>query len=88
MEWLEEALCKQIPTEVFFDHWYDLERSEKQEIVEMCERCPVMQKCYDYAVKSRSHGVWAGKDFRDGKPFSPYVSKRKITAEMQQKQPA
>ncbi len=88
MEWRENALCKNMPTEIFFDAWYDLMREEKDEIIQMCGVCPVAEQCYAYAVTTKSHGVWAGKDFRDGKPFSPYSSKRKTAGTRKQKEMA
>lgn len=77
MEWKKEALCREIPNELFFDGWYKLTKPEKQEIVNVCNACPVIQRCYEYAVKSQSHGVWAGKDFRNGNPYSPFSTRKR-----------
>lgn len=85
MEWRNSALCKDMGTAIFFDKWYELSKQEKQDIVSMCESCPVLESCYNYAVSSKSHGIWAGRDFRDGRPYSPFSSRKKAPLEFLEK---
>lgn len=87
MEWREEASCKDMPTSIFFDGWFDLTKNEKKSIVEMCVLCPVRRQCYNYAVKSQSHGVWAGKDFKNGRPYNPFSPRKHDPVDFDQMQP-
>lgn len=56
-EWFQHAICKDEDPEVFFPAPSESSRRAR----EVCERCPVMQECGDWAiVEGIRDGVWGG----------------------------
>jgi WhiB family redox-sensing transcriptional regulator len=57
IEWMSDALCATTAPDAFFP-----EGNESAAIAKaICARCPVKQKCLDYAVATRENeGVWGG----------------------------
>jgi len=56
-DWMDFALCKGAPVEVFF---FDVD-DEKAELKakKICAQCPVSEPCLEMGMKMR-HGVWGG----------------------------
>lgn len=68
-EWSERAACKNAVTAHFFSST-DLNGRYVDEMVTSvtkayCNRCPVYQECFDWAVDSRTQGVCANTTTRD-----------------------
>jgi hypothetical protein len=41
------------------------DRDQIKHAIEICQGCPVIQKCYQYAMdRPGIHGVWGGTSFR------------------------
>lgn len=56
-EWVKEAECRELPTELFFP------RSGRRPTVALgvCEKCVVRDECLEYALEFHQHwGVWGG----------------------------
>jgi WhiB family redox-sensing transcriptional regulator len=56
-DWMDFALCKEMPAEVFFPH-------EDDELAvfnakKICMRCPVSEPCLEMGMKLR-YGIWGG----------------------------
>jgi hypothetical protein len=56
-DWMDFALCKEMPAEVFFPH-------EDDELAifnakKVCMQCPVSEPCLEMGMKLR-HGIWGG----------------------------
>lgn len=68
--WFEKALCREAGSTYYFDGFYELSKEERQAIVDMCNACPVKLQCFEYAVETKSWGIWAGKEFRSGRPYN------------------
>lgn len=63
--WQDKASCRGEPLEKFIEP--DVERGQRQrfmlpsqEVVAMCERCPVMGECLSWALRHEEHGIWGG----------------------------
>lgn len=65
MEWMEQAVCKQVDPDLFVGdgHANDLRRRHARAI-KICQTCPVIFQCRDYALRlaaeSPVYGVWGG----------------------------
>lgn len=64
-DWDTEAACRDIPNpEIFFpNEGFDrLGRRTSDEAIAICETCPVIAQCLDFALKNKiDHGIWGGK---------------------------
>lgn len=71
-DWLEQAACRSVDPELFFDTGQDLitmtkgtlsrENHEKRAAAKaVCSRCPVMMKCREHFI-DETHGVYGGLD--------------------------
>ena len=63
MTWRDEAACLGADTDTFFDH------NRVDEALSICETCPVIRECRDYATTRPGaindiQGVWGGKTER------------------------
>lgn len=55
--WMDDALCAQVDSELFFPEVGANTRSAKR----ICAKCPVKAPCLDYALATRQqHGIWGG----------------------------
>jgi WhiB family redox-sensing transcriptional regulator len=57
-KWSQEARCKGLPADWFYDDNYA--NSNNADAIKMCEGCPVKEPCKDWAIKYEEHGVWGG----------------------------
>jgi len=65
MEWMEQAICKQVDPELFVGEGHKNElRQRHAKAVKICKTCPVIFQCRDHALrlaaKSPIFGVWGG----------------------------
>jgi WhiB family redox-sensing transcriptional regulator len=70
MQWRDDAACRNVNPELFFS---DAEngsalRRMRPIAVENCARCPVIERCAEYADDRRERGLWAGtyRSYRTG----------------------
>lgn len=60
-EWMDEALCAQVDTEVFFPPKGGSSAPARR----VCAMCVVSAECLEYALRmDMRHGVWGGKSER------------------------
>lgn len=57
LDWQKDAVCKDTPTEVFFDVKY------KKRALALCSKCPVQVECLDYRFQTlnapdEDSGIW------------------------------
>lgn len=66
IDWQDDALCPEVDPEIFFP-----EPGEKAPLAKfICGRCPVIDACRSYALKTRQqHGVWGGWSVRQRMVF-------------------
>lgn len=69
-EWREEAKCKGLDVNLFFDKYEENQEFAKKIDNEICLQCPVIQECFKYAAEMqepyKAHGVFGGVFFVDG----------------------
>lgn len=58
-KWMASAVCAQIDPEIWFpDHRRD---GRVAQAIELCQGCPVIRECRDYADEiDADYGVWGG----------------------------
>ena len=62
MNWLSEALCAQVDTEIFFPKQGQSSARAKS----ICSTCPVAVECLRYALDTRQQeGIWGGLSPRE-----------------------
>jgi hypothetical protein len=58
MDWADEAACKDTPLDIWFT---ELGFHADQEAIRICNRCPVINQCRDYAINNdQTDGIWGG----------------------------
>lgn len=63
--WVDDALCAQVDTEIFFPPEGGSLRPAKS----ICARCPVAAECLQYALEHHEHyGVWGGLSAVERRP--------------------
>lgn len=61
--WTQDALCAQMDPDTFFPDKGDVETKNRAK--EICARCPVADKCLEYALRANErHGIWGGQSIR------------------------
>lgn len=61
-QWMKQALCAQVDTDLFFPDIGESNREAKL----ICRRCDVQPDCLAYAVNGKiPFGVWGGKSDRE-----------------------
>lgn len=59
LAWMNDAACKGEPIATFFPR----SRKDVKRAKALCARCPVRQKCAEYASRDVTLvGIWAGKE--------------------------
>jgi WhiB family transcriptional regulator, redox-sensing transcriptional regulator len=62
--WLFDGLCTQVDTDLFFPEKGGSTREAKA----VCQRCPVIVECRDWAVQTQQrHGIWGGLTWAERK---------------------
>lgn len=64
-EWTEQALCaeKVRAGEAHPNDWFPVRGTPIAEIhaaVAICQQCPVVEPCRDWAIKHNEYGIWGG----------------------------
>jgi hypothetical protein len=63
--WKNEAACKGIETELFFDR-YEEDEEIRPKIESLCAGCPVARQCFAVGVSQKEWGVWGGIYLENG----------------------
>ena len=59
IDWMEDALCREIGSEIFFPEDSDAHAAKRA--TKICLNCPVIEECLDYALTMPVlHGVLGG----------------------------
>lgn len=66
--WEELALCKGLPTNLFFDDYEANSTLAKSVVDPMCLSCPVMKQCLQDGMEKGEQGVRGGIFLMAGKP--------------------
>ena len=60
--WEDDALCAEIGS----DFWFPNKGENNEEAMAICNRCPVIVECRDYALADTSlMGIWGGTSWND-----------------------
>lgn len=55
--WMEDALCAQVDTEIFFPE----KGGDPRPARKVCDACPVRAECLEYSLENHEqYGVWGG----------------------------
>lgn len=70
MQWMDQAVCREVDPELFVGERETTEREEAfQEAVGVCSRCPVREPCLEYAINLAARdtiwGIWGGLAAKD-----------------------
>ena len=59
-EWMKQAACKGLPTDMlFFERGDGVTQTKKA--MEVCSTCPVIKTCGEFAIENHIHyGFWGG----------------------------
>ena len=87
-DWFEEAACKGL-TDLFFPPPGEreaarLQREPKARTV--CESCPVLEPCREYARRQQEFGFWGGEN--EEERFVAIRRERRLAARLQQERVA
>jgi WhiB family redox-sensing transcriptional regulator len=55
LEWMNEALCAEVGTDLFFP---DI-GGNSREAIAVCHNCRVRERCLEYALNLEASGVWS-----------------------------
>ena len=55
-KWMDEASCKDAPTEWFYPEGAEI----NENALFLCEKCPVQKECRDYGITKEEWGIWGG----------------------------
>ena len=59
--WMDDALCAQVDTELFFPE----QGKSSREARKVCRSCPVKKECLEWSLKTgQRFGVWGGMSER------------------------
>lgn len=65
-DWKDDAPCKDLDTNLFFDKYEDdLELRPKMD--SFCSECPLVRHCFAIGVSQKEWGVWGGVYLENGK---------------------
>ena len=64
-EWMRDARCRDVDTEVFFPAPTDFVGQAAAKLV--CQDCPVKQPCLEYALAHNLQGIYGGTGQRERK---------------------
>lgn len=69
--WRDDAACAAYPIDMWFPtkdagkHWIELFPGATVRAYAICDRCPVRDRCLEYAVVNRiTNGIWGGESER------------------------
>jgi hypothetical protein len=64
--WKDDAPCKDLDTNIFFDKYED-DVDSRFLVDALCMQCPLARKCFANGVSGKEWGVWGGVYLEDGK---------------------
>jgi len=67
-EWMTEADCQNLPTDIFFPKPGRLGTAHAKRAVKICRGCPVREECLAYAMSFADRslpGIWGGTTERE-----------------------
>ena len=76
--WKEDAACKDMDTNVFFDI-YEENEDVRPAVEKICFSCPVMRQCFAVGISQKQTGVWGSIYLDNGKisrEFNRHRSKK------------
>jgi len=59
-DWMDDANCLDADTELFFPENAESPNMVKYAQTMYCNPCPVRAECYEFGVRTSSHGIWGG----------------------------
>lgn len=63
MEWIKDALCAEIGSDLFFQE--EDEPNNWKSAKKVCSLCSVKYECLEYAIEMNVEGVWGGTTKRE-----------------------
>lgn len=74
-EWMEQALCREIDTEMFYPEPMVVAHDAKR----ICMMCDVRLECLAYALDNdEQHGIWGGTALWERRALQKQNKKRKM----------
>lgn len=74
--WREFALCKGMSTEDFFPYKITKTNSDAiQNLINLCDQCPVKEECLFESVINDYHGIWAGTFYKERVNWVRYMNR-------------
>lgn len=74
-EWVNDAACKGMETDLFFPPV----GSNNLQARQVCDACPVLEQCRNYARQnSERHGVWGGESPKERRSGERGISRRSL----------
>jgi WhiB family redox-sensing transcriptional regulator len=64
MRFSDRPACEGIDTELFFSEDKG-NHTHFAYIKRICNTCPVLTECFDYAIENLVHGIWAGTNKKE-----------------------
>lgn len=65
--WQSEANCKGQDIDIFFEIFEKADDLLRKKILKVCDRCPVVNECAAFALRTKATGVHAGTYYELGK---------------------
>lgn len=73
-KWKDSALCLNQDTNTFFEKYEEGSIEYKNNIDNMCLKCPVLKTCFAVGVSGKEYGIWGGIYLEDGEPSKEFNS--------------
>ena len=64
MRFSDRPACDGIDTELFFSENRG-QHTHFAYIKRICDTCPILTECFDYAIENLVHGIWAGTNKKE-----------------------
>jgi len=77
-EWKDNASCLGLDNNLFFEK-YEEDIAIRPAVDALCNRCPVVQKCFANGISGKEWGVWGGIYLESGeisKEFNKHKNKK------------
>lgn len=83
MEWIEQAVCRQVDPDLFVADGNSIEVAHKStEAKAICQTCPVIMQCRAYAMglarQSPIYGVWGGMSALDINKQARHPARKRV----------
>jgi len=77
---LSKALCKKmgLRTSLFFEEFEEMSSADKKDVIAICDKCQVQQKCLEAGAAQRDgYGVWGGAVYKKGRIIRTYSTQKR-----------